>query len=368
MYANTISVRNVAEALPAGLRYLAEWGALQKSRAGDVVCAPGPTTTVYSHPWECVLTSRIRDANPFFHLAEVVWMLAGRDDVGFLTPYVKTFSKYAEEDGTVHGAYGHRWRKTFGYDQLPVIVDKLRADPTTRQCVLQMWDARDEHEDPWGQTCKTDDLRGNFQDRPCNTHVYFRVRRGHLDMTVCCRSNDIIMGAYGANAVHFSFLHQYVAAAAGYRVGSYAQFSHDYHAYVADINRLWKRKHPEDGKLDVLRELSSPRKWAVLSGIADGVTDLRSFFPEPEAVTHPDHFLLDVEKVAAWVADTHADGTATFPVVINQFLTTVVRPAMTSHWLWRRGEATEAGLVASSIQSPSWRTACTEWLQRRAKK
>jgi thymidylate synthase len=188
---HVIKVRNVAEALPAGLRYLGDQGTLRYTRAGPALTAPGPVATVYENSWECVLHSAVRDANPFFHLAEAVWMLAGRDDAAFLNHYVKNFGeRFAEADGRIHGAYGARWRDAQGFDQLPVIINMLKRDPETRQAVLQMWDAG------WDDLSSTgwDDLRGNWRDRPCNTHVYFRVRNGVLDMTVCCRSNDILMG------------------------------------------------------------------------------------------------------------------------------------------------------------------------------
>ena len=53
--------------------------------------------------------------------------------------------------------------------------------------------------------------RNESKDLPCNTHVYFSIREGFLDMTVCNRSNDLIWGCCGANAVHMSFLQEYVA-------------------------------------------------------------------------------------------------------------------------------------------------------------
>jgi hypothetical protein len=50
-------------------------------------------------------------------------------------------------------------------------------------------------------------------------------------MQVNCRSNDIIWGAYGANAVHFSFLQEWLAWAIGVRVGVFYQVSFNYHIY-----------------------------------------------------------------------------------------------------------------------------------------
>ncbi len=235
-----IRARNVNGALNEGMHLLDECGVREDSRAGPVVVAPWPVTTIYERPCERVLFEPRRDANPFFHLMEGLWMLAGRQDAKFLNRYVRDFGdRFAEptvmwqneNERIIHDAYGHRWRRAFGYDQLDLIVKKLRANPQDRQCVLQMWDATAWQErdlvvkiygdDMIGQ----DDLEGDWVSRPCNTHAYFRVRdvayrdppvtdqnsaeweariaRGGdkvLDMTICCRSNDAIWGAHGANA------------------------------------------------------------------------------------------------------------------------------------------------------------------------
>ena len=56
-------------------------------------------------------------------------------------------------------------------------------------------------------------------------------------MTVSNRSNDIIWGTFGANAVHMSMLHEYVASALMLHVGKYTQISDSFHAYTAGSNR-----------------------------------------------------------------------------------------------------------------------------------
>jgi len=62
--------------------------------------------------------------------------------------------------------------------------------------------------------------------------VVFRLRNNRLDMTVYNRSNDIIWGAYGANVVQFSTLHEYVAAHLFVKVGTYYHVSNSYHVYT----------------------------------------------------------------------------------------------------------------------------------------
>jgi hypothetical protein len=214
-----IKVRNVEEALHEGFWWLKTAGYEAPSRNGPVVVAPGPVMTEYARPYERVLFNHDRDANGVFHLLESIWMLAGQSNVEWLLPYNARMKEYAEVDGVIHGAYGHRWRNFFGIDQIPEIIWELRKNPTSRQCVMQMWSAKD-------------DLAVTKRDRPCNTHIYFSIENGSLAMTVCCRSNDALWGAYGANAVHFSILQELMASGVGVPVGVYRQFSNNFHAYT----------------------------------------------------------------------------------------------------------------------------------------
>ena len=70
-----LRVRNVNHALPLGLTLLYDSGIARKSRAGNVIEYPEPVATVYSRPRDRVLFSYERNANPFFHFMEGLWMV-----------------------------------------------------------------------------------------------------------------------------------------------------------------------------------------------------------------------------------------------------------------------------------------------------
>lgn len=219
--------RNVHQILPTALRLLRLEGVPRPSRFGDVLQLPDMVATVYDAPWERVMFWPQRDANPFFHLYESLWMLAGRQDLETLTRYVKSFSQFSDDGKTLRGAYGYRWRNFFSKDQLPTIVRMLRDNQNDRRAVLQMWDA-------------DRDLGQQKKDLPCNTIATFQVNvAGELELTVFCRSNDIVWGAYGANAVHFSFLHEYMAVATGIPQGRYTQISVNWHGYLKTLDPVW---------------------------------------------------------------------------------------------------------------------------------
>lgn len=232
------SVRNVNEALYEGLMLLTNYKShtcSEQTRVGPVLSMDAPVATVTRNPVHRVLFSPVRNANPFFHLFESLWMLAGRNDLPWLAQFNKRMATYSDDGGTTQpGAYGFRWRKHFGYDQIEEIVEMLSTDPKSRRAVLTMWDGWGIHQYPDGTYQMNGDLLSAkaSADVPCNTQCYFRILDGALHMTVCCRSNDLWWGAHGANAVHFSVLLEYMAARIGVKVGTMTQLSNNYHIYT----------------------------------------------------------------------------------------------------------------------------------------
>ena len=234
---HVISARNVHCALPHAIELVVNQGRPRNSRNGPVLAAHCPVTTMYGKPCERVMFWRERDANPFFHLMESLWMLAGRSDVAFVAQFAKRMKDYSDDGKTLHGAYGYRWRKHFAtdsldygkvdhIDQLAVVIEQLKRNPEDRRAVVCMWDP----EVDCGATGK---------DLPCNMIIHFEVNMdGALDMKVFNRSNDIIWGCYGANAVHMSMLQEYMAAGIGVPVGYYWQISSNWHAYVDTLEPL----------------------------------------------------------------------------------------------------------------------------------
>lgn len=230
------------------------------SRNGDVLTIDEPVIVEYTHPRERVLFNPARDCNPFFHMFESLWMLAGRNDVESIAYFNSGVRNYSDDSHTLNGAYGKRWREASSeryddIDQLDFLINHLKNDPNSRRAVLQMWNVQDDLA-KIGNVCDCEAKeRGRkkhlehcstfaSKDVCCNTNVYFRIRYESrdgeefrltvpvLDMTVCNRSNDIVWGMLGANVVHMSFLQEYVAAGIGVEVGKYYQMSNNLHAYT----------------------------------------------------------------------------------------------------------------------------------------
>lgn len=212
-----ITGRNVPEAYNEALWAMQVCGVGEQSRNGDVIAIPYPVMLEIQRPWERVLFSPIRDANPFFHVMEFVWMMAGSNDAEWLAQFNKQILEYANEHKVLRGAYGWRWVNPS--PQITDVIELLRETQDTRQAVLSMWDP------------VYDGPRADTLDRPCNTHIYFRRVNGKLDMTVCNRSNDLIWGMMGANAVHMTMLHEFISLATGIEQGVYRVFTNNLHVY-----------------------------------------------------------------------------------------------------------------------------------------
>lgn len=321
-------VRNVCQALSETLKYLNTHAEFEDSRNGRVLVSPQPVCTVTYRPYERVLFSAHRDANPFFHLFEALWMLAGRRDGTFLDAYIADFSKlYAEDDGDVHGAYGFRWRHHFGFDQLDAVVRKLIEQPHDRQCVLQMWDC---HED------RGNDLKGTWRDRPCNDVIFLRNNDGALDLTVCCRSNDMLWGAHGSNAVHFSVLQEYLAARIDLGIGHMYQISNNAHVYLDQYNKMISRASPEQMCDD---------RYTNQDVVARPMFD------------HADSIDMDLHKFLSADND-HVDFN-------NEWFLLTATPMKMAHRHVKKKDYAAALNFSNGIESPDWKAACNEWILRR---
>lgn len=324
-----LKVRNPHEALPLAISLLEKCGYQRESRFGRVIRAPWPVVTDYSLPLERVVFWPERDANPFLHLYESLWMLAGRNDSAPLIKFAKNFEMFST-NGTIHDAYGHRWRKAFGKDQLPIIAQILRKNPDDRRCVLQMWDIHS-------------DLGKEGPAFPCNLTITFQIdASGRLEMDIFCRSNDIIWGTYGANCVHFSMLLEYMSRMIGCQVGHMRHYSVNWHAYLEQYEkmRIFKNAWNNPYYLGVVHSVEMPKN----------VKDIDTFI---------DFILAQVDSEFHLKVEPH--GHPWYETVHDVLL---------AHHIWKSLTAPDRYTAALEIldthdESIDWIYAAKEWLGRR---
>lgn len=332
MIVNTVN--SVNEALLWGLHTIAKHGVPSDSRNGTVRSVPLPVTTRTRFPDRRVLFVPNRGENPFFHFVESLWMLDGRNDLKPLAEIVSRMKDFSDDGGrTQPGAYGHRWRHHFGHDQLDWAVRRLKADPNDRRVVVSMWDGR---RDPVAADQKSADV-------PCNTHLYLLVRGGatagaQLDMTVCCRSNDLLWGAHGANAVHFSVLQEYLAARIGVRLGEMWQVSNNYHLYDATL--------PEG-----------------LQGYMDGSDGF--VCPYSTRLVRPCPLFSEDVPVDDWDEDLSMWWREPTKYGLRQpFFRRVATPILMAHRAAKAKDFAAAREALDQCVADDWATACLAWLNR----
>ena len=331
-----IEAVNVNDAYHRARALIRRVGQPLHTRNGPAYRAPHPVVTSYAAPMERVLLDPVRDANPFFHVFEALWILAGRNDVHTLGYFNGRISTYSDNGAFFHGAYGWRLRRAFGVDQLQRAAELLRANPNDRRVVLSIWHP-------------SLDLGTDSKDIPCNDMLKLAVREDTwLDLTVFNRSNDILWGCYGANAVQFAFLLEYMAAAAGLRPGMLHQVSTDWH---------WYGSLPEHPGYDV----PDPYRQHDLSWVA-------LLAPGETVALLDDDIALFWYLVTAGRPSEHRDSFAT------RWMRTVAWPLWQAWLSWKttwpdgapkERRELEARRHAQLCAASDWRWAATAWLDRR---
>ena len=313
------------------------------SRNGPIVEFPNPVLTTFHRPIQRVSLSPVRDANPFFHLFESFWMLQGCNDVEFPAHFAGNIRNYAEDDGILHGAYGHRWRNHFGKDQLDWAITELVENPDSRRVVVSMWDANV-------------DVPNFAKDHPCNLQCMFRVRaNGSLDLTVSNRSNDAVWGLFGANAVHFSFLLEYMSASTGYEMGKMYFTSNSLHIYTeAEVVQRCLR-----GMKDAPQDYGTQSRKGEDSMPCVSIR-LMQDFEEPWMVDQ------DIDMLMKLPLGGSAD-VAKFNTV---FFREIVQTMWNAHGLYKEDRIEEALMVLDTMQDSmflenDWLRAGQMWLDRR---
>lgn len=216
-----ITAATPALALPKVLHALLTQGRDQPSRNGKTAELLHPTIHLdrTDNPY---MTTPGRGASLVAQIAETMWMLAGRDDIEWLSRYLPRAADFSDDGKTWSGAYGPRlrgWaigperhgpRGSHDYgtvDQLDYVIETLSKDRDSRRAVFAIYDPV---QDSGGLSVK---------DIPCNNWLHFLIRDGQLHTHVATRSNDAMWGWSGINSFAWSVLAQVVASAVGVACG-----------------------------------------------------------------------------------------------------------------------------------------------------
>lgn len=180
--------------------------------------------TALEQPLERYLFLPKRHNDVFAQFAETMWVLAGRDDIGWLSRYLPRAPNYSDDGQTWRGAYGPRLRRWTGdVDQLDEVRRLLSADQASRRAVMVLFDPVRDFVDS--------------KDVPCNNWLSWIAREGKLHLSVAIRSNDAMWGFSGVNAFEWSVLQELMAYWLGLEVGSAKYFATSFHLYDYHFNK-----------------------------------------------------------------------------------------------------------------------------------
>lgn len=167
-------------------------------------------------------------------VAEQIWFVSGaRKPADFLRDFTKIWDIFTNPADTLTVAYGYRWRKHFGRDQLGLTLKHLKEDPTSRHGVVITWDPAG---DGLGVT--------NRKNVPCPFAFTVNIIGGRLNMHNIIRSNDMVLG-FPSDVAGFALLQHMLAQKLGVKPGVYSHSisnAHVYDNHYDGVKEMLKRK------------------------------------------------------------------------------------------------------------------------------
>lgn len=187
-------------------------------------------------PWQRCLVIPQRHDNIFAKIAETLWVLAGRNDIEWLSYYLPRAVDWADDGKHWRAGYGPRLRawevqcNSYGLkgeiDQVEECYKLLRDDPTTRRAVMSLWNPVEDYKES--------------KDIPCNNWLHWIIRDGKLLLNIAQRSSDILWGFSGINLFEWSVLQEYMASWLNIMPGSLTYNITSLHLYDKHYERADK--------------------------------------------------------------------------------------------------------------------------------
>jgi thymidylate synthase len=160
-----------------------------------------------------------------YALAELIWILNGKDESSTINFWNASLPKYAGDYEKYPGAYGYRIESMFGFDQLERAYNVLNNNSNSRQVVINIWNPSIDAPLESGEPAN--------KDIPCNICSLIKIRNGKLEWTQIMRSNDLVRGL-PYNIVQFTSLQEILASWLEIEIGSYNHLSDSLHIYEHD--------------------------------------------------------------------------------------------------------------------------------------
>lgn len=162
---------------------LCKYGVKRETR--DNICyeLPEPFYFKIAEPTARIVTIPCRKWSKTLPYAESLWIASGRNDLDYITYYLRRMRDFSDDQVFARGAYGPRLRHFNGsktdykvtetlnassveIDQLRYIVECFNAETSTRRAIISMGDVMKDDFDTEGCLKKTLDI-------PCTRELHF---------------------------------------------------------------------------------------------------------------------------------------------------------------------------------------------------
>lgn len=189
----------------------------------------------------CVLTNPMnrhlvlngRKSNIFALIGESIWVLAGRQDMDYLSEFLPRARDFSDDGHTWYSSYGAR---LFEYGQIDNIIHHFKNDGLyTRRATATIY-----HPNKDTASSLVSRTGKDFsKDISCNQWLNFWVdNTNRLNMKVIQRSGDAIWGAMSINLTEFSMLHELIfnqvqSLYPEVKMGTYNHSISNFHIYEA---------------------------------------------------------------------------------------------------------------------------------------
>jgi len=151
---------------------------------------------------------------------ELLWILSGRTDLAYLIDngvnyWTPDYNRSGRTDKTLGPVYGHQWRNFDGNDQLQMVLQEIRENPTSRRLMVNAWNVSDLHD---------------MVLPPCHYGFQLFINDGRLDLMWQQRSADVFLGLPYDIAM-YGLLLEMIAEGASLKPGTLIGSLGDCHLY-----------------------------------------------------------------------------------------------------------------------------------------
>lgn len=159
---------------------------------------------------------------------ELLWMLRGETNIKYLQEKgITIWDEWANEYGDLGPIYGAQWRNSISYigfniDQIKILIDGLKNNPTSRRHIVSAWNVADLNE---------------MALPPCHCFFQCHVRGEYLDLQLYQRSADMFLGV-PFNVASYSLITHLITSCVGLKPGRFIHTFGDAHIYLNHINAV----------------------------------------------------------------------------------------------------------------------------------